>query len=55
MTTIAYFTLEEAAALFNPPPRILSDYERELLAQRTNYERLRAERLAREANNQHQP
>jgi len=49
MTRIAYFDLDEAARLFNPPPPIISDYERERLAQQANYERLKAARLLREA------
>jgi hypothetical protein len=48
MTKIIYFELEEAELLFPPPP-IVSDNERERLAQRANYERLRQERLQREA------
>jgi hypothetical protein len=50
MTKISYFDLDEAARLFNPPAPIISDYEPERLAQRANYERLRQERLQREAN-----
>jgi hypothetical protein len=49
MTQIIYYTLDEAAALFNSPAPIISDYERERLAQCANYERLRRERIEREA------
>jgi hypothetical protein len=45
---LLYLTLNEAAALFNRPAP-LSDYERERLAQRENYEPLKQERLHREA------
>jgi hypothetical protein len=42
----------EASKMFKPeqPASNLSDYEREQLAVRKNLERLKAERLAREAN-----
>ena len=49
MTTIAYFTLEEAARLFNPPPAIINEYDAEVARQRANYERLKQERIKREA------
>jgi hypothetical protein len=49
MTTIAYFTLEEAAHLFNPPPAIISEYDAEVARQRENYERLKKARVDREA------
>ena len=43
--------LEEAKRLFDQakPAPIISEYEREQQAIKANYERLRAERLAREA------
>jgi hypothetical protein len=42
----------EADRLFDPvakPAPALSDYEKEQIAKRDNFERLKAERLAREA------
>jgi hypothetical protein len=40
---------KEASSTFRPSDRPLTDYEREQIALRKNLERLRAERLAREA------
>jgi len=42
----------EAERLFEPPQpeKIISEYEREQQAVKANYERLKAERLARESN-----
>jgi hypothetical protein len=37
--------------LFRPPDSPLTEHEKEQIAQRKNLERLRAERLAREAAN----
>jgi hypothetical protein len=45
--------LKEAERLFEAPQHpapAISEYEREQLAIRSNFERLKAERLAREAN-----
>jgi hypothetical protein len=53
MTRIVYFTLAQAEALFaKPTAEPVSEYQRERLAQRDNYERLKQERRAREASNQ---
>jgi hypothetical protein len=52
MTKIAYFDLDEAAALFNlpaAPTPAISEYENERLSLLRNFHRLRAERLARES------
>ena len=40
---------KEAGAMFRPSKKPLTEYEEEQLAARKNLERLRAERLAREA------
>jgi hypothetical protein len=51
MTKIAFFDLDEAARLFNPPAAptpAISGYEQERLDLLTNFQRLKAERLARE-------
>jgi hypothetical protein len=52
MTKTAYFKMSEAEALFGLPAApipAIGEYETEQLAIQSNYQRLRAARLAREA------
>jgi hypothetical protein len=53
MTKIAYFDLAEAERLFAKPAPIPSAYDAEVVRQQLNYQKLKAERLARarEASN----